>query len=39
MDAGSDKEGKWFRHVEEEVEQYMKRWFVKEKENVDKLRA
>ena len=31
--------GKWFRRVEEAAEQDMKRWFVKEKENVAKLRA
>ena len=28
--------GMWFRRVEEAAEQYMKRWFVKEKENVAK---
>ena len=31
--------GKWFRHVEEATEQYMKRWFDKGKENVAKRRA
>ena len=33
------KSGKWFRRLEEAAEQYMKRWFVKEKENVAKRRA
>ena len=31
--------GEWFRRVEESTEQYMKRWFVTEKEHVAKRRA
>ena len=33
------KPGEWFRWVEEAAEQYMKRWFVEEKEHVAKRRA
>ena len=33
------KPGGWFRRVEEAAEQYMKRWFVTEKEQVAKRRA
>ena len=33
------KPGEWFRRVEEAAEQYMKRWFVTEKEQAAKRRA
>ena len=33
------KPGEWFRRVEEAAEQYMKLWFVAEKEQVAKRRA
>ena len=33
------KSGTWFKRVEEAAEQYMKRWFVKGKDNVAKRRA
>lgn len=40
IDAGSeDKSGTWFRRVEEAADQYMKRRFVTEKEQVAKRRA
>ena len=38
MDAGSEEVGQGGR-VEEAAEQYMKLWFVKEKNNVAKRRA
>ena len=37
--VAAKKPGEWFRRVEEAAEQYMKRWFVAEKEQVSKRRA
>ena len=37
--ALTKKQGEWFRRVAEAAEQYMKRWFVTEKEQAAKRRA
>ena len=39
LDVGSNEPGEWFRRVEEAAEQYMKHWFVTEKEKAAKRRA